>query len=95
MHMPNAAVPTSVRLTEDNAKNIEMLSKLTRRSKSFVINEALEAYVKNRLAYAHELQEAIDSIETEPTYAAEDVFKWMQSWGTENELPSPRAIPKT
>ncbi|MFV0292881.1 MAG: CopG family ribbon-helix-helix protein [Paracoccus sp. (in: a-proteobacteria)] len=92
--MPNTAVPTSVRLTEDNAKNVDMLSKLTRRSRSFVINEALEAYIKSRLAYAQELQEAIVSIETEPTYAAEDVFKWMHSWGAEDELPSPRATSK-
>lgn len=92
--MPNSAVPTSVRLTEENAKNIDRFSKITRRSRSFLINEALEAYIKDRLAYVQGLQEAIESIETEPTYAAEDVHKWMQSWGTKNELPSPRLAGK-
>ncbi|PID44238.1 MAG: transcriptional regulator [Proteobacteria bacterium] len=94
MDMPQTAVPTSVRLTEENAKNIEQFSKLTRRSRSFLINEALEAYIKDRMAYVQELQEAVASIEAEPSYAAEDVFTWMQSWGTESELPSPRLTAK-
>lgn len=92
--MPNVAVPTSVRLTEDNARQVDLLSKLTRRSRSFVINEALEAYMKGRLAYIQELQAALASLETEPTYEADDVFSWMQSWDTENELPSPRVAGK-
>lgn len=94
MDMTQSAIPTSVRLTEENARNIEQFAKLTRRSRSYLINEALEAYIKDRLAYVQELQEAVDSIETEPTYAAEDVFQWMRSWGTDAELPSPRLAVK-
>lgn len=44
--MTQAANPTSVRLTEENARNIEQFAKLTRRSRSYLINEALEAYIK-------------------------------------------------
>ena len=40
--------------------------------------------------YLQDINEAIDSIETQPTYPAEDVHVWMKSWGSENELPSPR-----
>lgn len=62
--------------------------------KGIVADDAYFDGLRDRLAYAQELQEAIDSIETGPTYAAEDVHKWMKSWGTENELPSPRRVLK-
>ena len=62
--------------------------------KGIVADGAYFDGLRDRLTSAEELQEAIDSIETEPTYAAEDVHKWMKSWGTENELPSPRRVLK-
>ena len=79
--------PTTIRLNEQNRKNVDRFSKLTNRSRSYIINEALEAYVQERIAYVEELDQAVASIDREPTYAADDVFAWMKTWGTEEEKP--------
>lgn len=77
--------PTTVRLTEDTHEGLSLLSNLTNRSKSYIINEALKAYLESQSAYLKDLDSAVESIDTQPTYAAEDVFGWMRSWGTEKE----------
>ncbi len=77
--------PTTVRLKEQNREDIDRFSKLTKRSRSFIVNEAVELYMKNRIHYLEELNEAVASIDTEPTYPAEEVFTWMKTWGTDDE----------
>lgn len=46
-----AAAPTSNRLNEKNRKNVDRFSKLTNRSRTYTINQALDAYVQDRIAY--------------------------------------------
>ena len=41
--------------------------------------------------YGRELDEAIASIDTEPTYGLKDVLAWMRTWGTEDEVPLAQA----
>ena len=81
------AAPTTIRLNEQNRKNVDRFSKLTNRSRSYIINEALNAYVQDRIAYVEELNQAAASIDNEPTYEADGVFSWMKTWGTEVEKP--------
>ncbi len=84
--MPTST-PTTIRLNEQNKENVERFSKLTNRSRSYIINEAIEAYVQDRISYVEELNQAVASIDTDPTYSAEDVFSWMKTWGTDEEKP--------
>lgn len=51
---------------------------------------------KTDAAYIAEIDAAVASIKTEPCYAAEDVFAWLRSKGTANELPKPEptVLPK-
>lgn len=81
------ATPTTVRLKEQNRKDIDRFAKLTKRSRSFIINEAVELYMKNRIHYLEELNAAVDSIDSEPTYPAKEVFAWMNTWGSDEEKP--------
>ena len=85
--MTMTTTPTTVRLKEQNRENLDRFSKLTKRSRSFIVNEAVEHYMKNRIHYLEELNAAVDSIDTEPTYPADEVFAWMNSWGTDEEKP--------
>ncbi|MBL4745898.1 MAG: hypothetical protein JKY08_05985 [Flavobacteriaceae bacterium] len=78
---------TTVRFNDETKENIERFAKLTKRSRSFIINAAVEEYIEHNLAYMEELDKAVESIKTEPTYAAQDVHEWMNSWGTEQEKP--------
>jgi len=79
------ATPTTVRLKEQNRKDIDRFAKLTKRSRSFIVNEAVELYMKNRIHYLEELNAAVDSIDSEPTYPAKEVFAWMNTWGSDEE----------
>lgn len=93
--MPSSAETFSVRLPDATRKNVDKLAAMTKRSRSFIVVEAVEAYVKDRMAYIGELDAAVLSAETGPAHSGEQIFKWMRSWGTDNELPSPGPdIPK-
>jgi predicted transcriptional regulator len=80
--------PISIRLDDKNKTNIDRLAKMTRRSRSYIINEAVESYLRDRIAYLNDLDEAISSIDTQPTEDAERVFAWMKTWGTKQEKPA-------
>ena len=79
--------PTSIRLPEDVRIQADKLAKLTDRSRSYVVAEAVRQYTAERLVYLQELDEAVTSIDTQPTYDLKDVRAWMQTWGTDDEKP--------
>lgn len=89
--MPSAIPPMTIRLSENTRSKVDHLAKRTKRSRSFIINEAVEHYLEDRLAYLEDLDEAIASIDTNPTYAADEVFEWMSTWGTKDEKPFEKA----
>lgn len=93
--MSSSAETFSVRLPDATRKNVDKLAALTKRSRSYIVVEAVEAYVKDRMAYVSELDVAVLSAATGPAHSGEQIFAWMRSWGTDNELPSPSPdIPK-
>lgn len=83
--MPSTTPPMTVRFSEQTRDNVARFAKLTKRSKSYVINEAVEQYLGDKIAYLQDLNEAIASIDTQPSAPAEEVFSWMRGWGTEEE----------
>ncbi|MES1906592.1 MAG: hypothetical protein MHPSP_004604, partial [Paramarteilia canceri] len=38
-------------------------------------------------SYLQDLNEAVASIETGPTYPVEEIFAWMDTWGINKEKP--------
>jgi predicted transcriptional regulator len=89
-NMAARAETFSVRLPDEVRKQIDQIARLSKRSRSYVINEAVESYVNNRAAYIRELDEAVASADQQAGYSGEAIFKWLDSWGTEHELPSPK-----
>lgn len=79
----------SFRVKEINRINMERLAKLTRRSRSFIVNEAMEVYMRDRIAYLEEIEEAMKEVHSGYGHSSEQIHAWMKSWGTENELPVP------
>ena len=84
--------PVSIRLEDKNRENIDRFAKMTKRSRSFIVNEALEVYLVDRMAYVEELNAAIASIDTEPSYSNDQVHTWMRAWGTEDEASARNAL---
>ena len=97
MNMPSSTPPVTARLSDDARVKLDHFAKLTNRSRSYIINEAVEHYLQDRMAYLTDLNEAIASIHTEPTYSADEVFNWMQTWGTDSEKSASDvfALPKS
>ena len=87
--MPSKADTFSVRLPDAVKAQLDELATLTKRSRSFLIQEAVANYVKDRSAYLQDLDRAVLSAESGHGHSGEQIFSWMESWGKESELPSP------
>ena len=81
--------PISVRLADDNQDKVDRFAKMTKRSRSFIINEAVEHYMRDRVKYLEEITEAVEDAQSGYGHSSHQIHAWMKSWGTENELPSP------
>ncbi len=77
----------SVRLPEQLKNDVDSYASMTKRSRSFIVKEAIAAYMSERSAYLAELNEAVESIDTRPTHDFEAVQKWTSTWGTDAEKP--------
>ncbi len=84
---------TSIRLQKDLETPLEELAKKLNRSKNWLINQAVKEFVaKGSLEekrWAETLQ-ALDSVERGQVVGSEEVHQWMESWGKDDELSSPK-----
>jgi predicted transcriptional regulator len=80
----------TVRLAPEVKEKLDALARTTKRSKSYLASEAIETYVNlNAWQVAH-IQAALAEDEAGgPGVPHEEVVQWMQSWGTDHELPRP------
>jgi predicted transcriptional regulator len=87
--MAKSAMMT-VRLTPEVSKKLEALARDTKRSKSYLASEAIETYVDlNTWQVAH-IKAALAEDETGgPGVSHEEAMQWLESLGTDHELPQP------
>lgn len=84
---------TSVRLQADVEKPLEELSKRLDRSKNYLINQAIREYVARQAledARWEETLQALASIQAGRSIPEEEVNAWLESWGTDGEIPAPK-----
>lgn len=81
----------TVRLRPEVSEKLETLARDTKRSKAYLASEAIEAYVAlNSWQVAH-IKRALEEDESSaPGVPHEKVVSWMESWGTDHELPPPK-----
>lgn len=79
----------SVRLPDDLRREVDELAKATKRSRSFVVKEAVETYMEDRRAYLEAIGEAIKEADKGVFISGDAVDRWLASWGTDNPLPMP------
>lgn len=96
MNMSAKAETFSVRLPEGVKIQVDEIARVTKRSRSFIIKEAVALYVRDRAEYARELDDAVKSAQTGIGHSAEQVFGWMDAWaaGDKHPLPSPDVYPQ-
>ena len=79
----------SVRLPDDLRREVDDYAKATKRSRSFVVKEAVAAYMGEHKAYLAAIEEGEREADLGVFVSGEAVKRWLLSWGTDNELPRP------
>jgi len=81
----------STRIPEQLGQDLEALAEATRRSKAFLVAEAIEDYVKRQAWLVKSIDEAVKEADESGEYVSEeDMSAWLRSWGKPNELRPPR-----
>lgn len=81
----------SVRLSPETKRELEEYARATQRSSAFIVKEAVEMHLAERRAYLAAIEEAIKESEESGEFISWEATKaWLDSWGTENELPPPK-----
>lgn len=84
---------TSIKLGDELKGRIQHLAEARRRSSHWIMREAIAQYVEReekRETLREEALQAWEEFQTTGLHAtADDVDKWLASWGTDNELPAP------
>lgn len=87
------ARPTSIKLDDDLKGRVDHLAEVRRRSSHWIMREAIAQYVEReekRERLQLETVRAWEEFQASGLHAtAEEVGKWLSSWGTEDELPAP------
>lgn len=84
---------TSVRLQADVERSLERAVSQQRRSKSWLINQALREYMQQQATEHERWQqtlEALDDVAAGRVLPAKSVHAWLQSWGTPGEAKPPK-----
>lgn len=87
--MAESSTLVSVRLPDDLRREVDELAKASRRSRSFIVKEAVAAYVDEQRAYVEAIEEAVKEADKGVFISGEAVDRWLASWGTDNVLPVP------
>ena len=85
---------TTVRLQPELEENLGAMAEKLHRSKSWLINQALREFFERQTLEQNRWQEtlqAMESVAQGKVVSGEAVSTWLQSWGSSNELPPPKA----
>ncbi len=84
---------TSVKLDDDLKSRVQQLAGLRQRSPHWIMREAIQQYVDREEARAKFDQHTLDSWkhfqETGLHITGDELFAWMDTWGTEDESGPP------
>jgi predicted transcriptional regulator len=90
--MPKEATrraPGNVRLRPDLLERADRLAAFLERPRGWVLEKALERYLDEEEREIAELQQSSAEAEAGHVVDGEAVHRWMDSWGTDEELPPP------
>ena len=84
---------TSVRMTDDLLRRLDVAAERLRRSKGWIINDAVREYLERdeeRLRRLEETKDALAELEAGELIDGNGVLAWIEGWGTEHEHEPPR-----
>ena len=80
----------SIRLPDEVKDQLEILAKATNRSRSFLINKAIEDLVRRKAWHAQQLHESLAEADQGMFVSEQAVDVWLKSWGTDEEGEPPK-----
>lgn len=87
------ALATSIKLDDEMRGRVRHLAQARQRTSHWIMREAISQYVEReekREALQRDTVRAWDEFQKTGLHAtAEEVDHWLESWGTDNELPAP------
>ncbi|AOO81346.1 CopG family ribbon-helix-helix protein [Bosea vaviloviae] len=87
------AAVTSIKLDDELKGRVQNLAAARRRTSHWIMREAIEQYVAREEKHEALRQDTVKAWEefqaTGLRATADEVEKWLSSWGSENELPTP------
>lgn len=81
----------SVRLPSEMREYIAQMAEAQNRSQSYIIKEAVSAYIENQEAYYAAIEEARKDVEAGRVVSGEEVFAWLKELKTNPHSPRPIA----
>ncbi len=84
---------TTVRLQPEVEEGLEAIADKLHRTKSWLINQALREFIERQHLEQSRWQEtvqAMESVAQGKVVSGEAVQAWLHSWGSSDELPSPK-----
>ncbi len=83
-------VPLSLRISEEKAREIETLAKATDRPKSWLLEQALDAYLETQSWQVARIERGLAEIDRGAGRPHEEVAEWLSGWGGAGENEPPR-----
>ncbi|MGB8888343.1 MAG: CopG family ribbon-helix-helix protein [Candidatus Korobacteraceae bacterium] len=80
----------SIRLNSRTKSKLEALAKASRRSKSFLAAEAIEAFVSAESWQLSEIEAGVKDLEGGHVVEHQEARGWLESWGKKGERKPPR-----
>jgi predicted transcriptional regulator len=84
---------TSVRVPDDMLSRLESTAARLRRSKGWIINDALREYLEReerRVQRLAETRQALGEVDAGDLVEGDEVLAWLDSWGVPDEHEAPR-----
>ena len=84
---------TSVRLTDELHDRLEETAERLRRSKGWIISEALVEFMEKEeraVARLERTRKALDQVEAGQVVDGDEVMSWIASWGSDKESRPPK-----
>lgn len=80
----------SIRIDSETRKRLDALAVRTKRSKSFLVAEAINAYMDAEKWRIGEMEAGVEDLENGREVSHARVAAWVESWGTPGETTTPR-----
>ena len=82
----------TIRLPVAVRRRLDRLARATARSRSFLAADAIADYVKTQEWQLQRIREGLEAVKEGHVVPHEEVEKWLDSWGADDEPPPPKCV---